>query len=168
MNGKHADAVTPFFGSQAAVALPFLGATPFSINDALKEFIDLTEQKRALAEQQRALQARLDSLTPNIIFDFCANDKQSENRNGYCVYLGRNVSIKAAGAGETADIVDVLRKARLGELIGLNWPRVRAWIKERMYCAATDTWEINLKKLPPSLRGVVEISEFYRLNCRKS
>ena len=134
---------------------------------AVAEFITLTEAKRKLDAEKRDVQKRLDELSPIIIDDFHAHGRQSESRNGFCVYLSRDISIKSK-TGDTADVVDKLRRARLGELIGLNHPKVRAWCKERLYNKNTDSWEIDESKLPPSLREVIQIEDFFRLNCRKA
>lgn len=141
--------------------------TDTDINSVISDYIALTESKRKLAEQQRDIQKKLDDIEPLILADFQGHGRQSENRNGYCLYLSRDISVKSA-TGETSDIVDKLRRARLGELIGLNWPKVKAWVKEKMHDEATDSWEVDLNKLPPSLREVVTVEEFYKLLCRKA
>lgn len=140
---------------------------PISVDDAINQFVELTRRKRQLAAEQRDIQQSLDDLSRRIIGDFTDRGRQSVKQNGATVYLQRDISVKSK-TGNTADVVDKLRRARLGELIGLNWPRVKSWVKERMHDDTTDTFELDPQKLPPSLREVVEVDEFYRLNCRNS
>lgn len=137
------------------------------VDACISDFIDLTARKRELEEDLRNVKAQLAAVEPVITEHFQRYDQQSVSRNGWTVYRSRDVSIKSA-TGETADVVSKLRKARLGELIGLNWPRIRSWVKEKMFDDASGTWEVDMAKLPPSLRGIVVIEEFYRLNCRKA
>ena len=133
----------------------------------IDRFISLTSRKRELNEQVNQIQKEIDELSSAITAEFRDNNKQAETRSGYTVYLSRDVSVKST-TGDTADVVDKLRKARLGELIGICHPRLKSFVKERMFNAATETWEIDMTKLPPSLRDVVAVEEYFRLNCRKA
>lgn len=133
----------------------------------IERYIALTQRKRELEADLRRTKEDLQPVESWLANDFMSRGVQSIKQNGYTVYLKRDLSVKSKG-GDTAAVVDKLRRARLGELIGINWPRIRAWVKERCYRADLDEWDTDITKLPPSLREVVEISEFTKVCCRKA
>lgn len=137
------------------------------INEKLNRFIELTERKRDYEAKVREMKEELEPLEMEISKYFDDNEQQAATIKGWTVYRKRDISIKSA-SGVSSDIVDKLRRARLGELIGVNWPGIKAWVKERMYNEQTDTWEIDLNKLPPTLREIVTVDEFYRINCKRA
>ena len=139
---------------------------PLAEDELLYKYITLTLKKRALQDEQNKLAKEIESLDRQITKNWNDSGTQSVKRNGYTVYMSRDVSAKARG-GDTGEVVDALRKARLGELIGLNHPRIKSWLKERLYNKHTDEWEVNTDKLPPSFNAVVEVSEFFKLGMRK-
>lgn len=133
----------------------------------IDRFLALTKRKRELDAELRKTKDELAPLESWLADDFASRGVQSIKINGYTVYLKRDLSVKSKG-GDTAAVVDKLRRARLGELIGISWPRLRAWVKERCYREDLDEWDTDINKLPPSLREVVEISEFTKVCCRKA
>lgn len=138
-----------------------------SPDDRVARFIQLTDQKKQIEATLAPVAEELDALKFIIADDFKSNGQQSVSRNGVTVYLSRDISIKSK-SGSTADIVEHLRKARLGDLIGVNWPGIKAWAKERMFDSASDTWELDTSKLPPSIAEIVDVSELASVRCRKA
>jgi hypothetical protein len=136
-------------------------------SDVLDEYLSARAVRDELKRNLKPVEDRVGELELAVIALFEERGDQSVKRRGHTVYLSRDISVKSV-AGDTAAIVDVLRKARLGELIGINHPKLKAFCKERMHDKTTDTWEVNVSKLPPSLQGVVEVTEFTKLGCRKS
>jgi hypothetical protein len=143
------------------------GVTDKDVQDMrLNEFIQLTATKRGMDAELKIVKDRLAELMPQIVDDFRTFGTTSLTREGVTVYLQRDMTVRSKG-GDTAIVVDKLRRARLGELIGINWPRIKAWCKERCWNKDLDEWVPDEKKLPPSLREVVELSEFTRVGVRK-
>ncbi len=136
-------------------------------DEKVARFVSLTETKRDLEAKLNPIEKEIKELKPQISEEFNAIGQKSVNRNGWVVYLSRQLSVRAVD-GDTDAVVDKLRRARLGELISISHPKLSAYVKEKMYNPSTDTWELDLGKLPPSLREVVEVSEYYNVNCKKS
>lgn len=130
-------------------------------------FIVLTDAKRKIESKLASIAEELDVLKGIIADDFISNGQQSVTRNGVTVYLSRDISIKSK-TGSTGDIVEHLRRARLGDLIGVNWPGIKAWAKERMYDSVSDTWEVRPDRLPPTIAEIVDIAELNSVRCRKA
>jgi len=143
-------------------------AEPDTTRDGrIEHYIALTVKKRKIEAELRAVKDDIAPLESWIADDFAQRRCQSINLDGHTVYLRRDLSVKSKG-GDTAAIVDKLRRARLGELIGVNWPRIKAWVKERCYREDIGEWQANTSKLPPSLRDVVDVEEYVRVCCKKS
>ena len=143
-------------------------AEPDNTRDGrIKHYIDLHVEKRRIEAELRKVKDDIAPLESWIADDFAERRCQSINLDGHTVYLRRDLSVKSCG-GDTAAIVDKLRRARLGELIGVNWPRIKAWVKERCYREDIGEWQADVSKLPPSLRDVVEVTELVRVSCKKS
>lgn len=144
---------------------------PLSDDALLDEYISLTAQKRALDDEKNKLNKRIDAIERTITAKWgdSGTTKVTREVDGvgkYTVYLSRGISAKAKD-GDTMAVVDALRRARFGELLGINHPKLKSWLKERLYNKHTDEWELNLDKLPPSFVEVMEVTEYFDLNCRK-
>lgn len=136
-------------------------------DERISRYVALTRAKRQIEAELRKVKDDIAPLEDAIATDFEERRCQSINLDGHTVYLRRDLSVRSKG-GDTAAIVDKLRRARLGELIGVNWSRIRAWVKERCYREDIGEWQADISKLPPSLRDVVEVTEFTRVCCKKS
>lgn len=135
-----------------------------TIDEKITEFVDLTNDKRELQSQLRALQRVIDDLSADIVQHFEENDRQSVKQNGATVYLSREMAVKVL---DSAGVVKALEDAGLGELVAPQSQRLKSWIKETLESETTGTWEIDKDKLPEGIRDMIEVDEFYRLNCRK-
>lgn len=137
----------------------------------LDEYISLVAEKRALDDEKNKINKKIESIEREITRKWEDSGTTKVTREvadvgKYTVFIKRNISAKAKD-GDTMTVVDKLRRARLGELLGVNHPKLRAFLKERLYNKHTDEWELNMDKLPPSLVEVLDVSEFFELSCRK-
>ena len=135
-------------------------------DEAVDEFIRLTAAKKEMEAALRPVNEQLAALNGMIVSAFRSNGTAKITRNGMTVYLNRDVSVKSIEGTDAT--VEALRKARLGELISVNHMRMKAWIKERLYNASTDTWEIDKRKLPPTLQPLIDLEEMVTARCRKA
>ena len=122
------------------------------------DFVELTRHKRELKSKIARIDKELAGVERELVKEFRESNKRSVNIDGHTIYLTRLISVKSIG-GDTAAIVDKLRRARFGEMIGVNWPRLFSYVKERMQDDTTGTWEVDKSKLPPSIRDVVDVGE---------
>ena len=136
------------------------------MKDAIDRFITLTERKKAIKNSLDEVNTELAGVEAEIAQTFRDNGTSKITRNGVTVHLIRHLSVRNTAG--TAATVAALRKARLGDLLMASSQRMKAWIKEKMENRRTGTWEVNLKKLPPSLRKVVSVEEYYKIGVRKS
>jgi predicted DCC family thiol-disulfide oxidoreductase YuxK len=136
------------------------------MKDPIDRLIVLTERKKAVKNSLDEVNAEIADVEAEIAARFRKDGTQSVNRNGTLVYMKRELTVRSTHGTDAT--VEALRKARLSDLISVQHQRLKAWVRERMYNARTDNWELNEKKLPPSLRAVIKCEEYHRIGVRKS
>ncbi len=140
---------------------------PITPSQRLERYAQLREQKRKREGDLKLINEELAELEQNILVHLRDQNLDSVRTSGYSFYRQRELTIKAVD-GDTGALADALRRARLVTLVGPNHQKLKAWTKERLYNPQTDTWEIDLRKLPPTVAERVELGEYERLGCRKA
>lgn len=137
----------------------------------LGTIIELTERKRDLDRDLRAVKAQLEPLHAEMLDEFARRGESSARHaeTGMLVYVGRRTWARAAG-GDKDTAYDALRAAGLEEYAdrGFNTHALSAYFRERLKARnetgdpVTDLSEL----LPPALQGVIELTEDQTINVR--
>jgi hypothetical protein len=135
--------------------------------EACNSFITSTTRKRELEQQLRACADELDEAGRIIREHFQETNRTQVKQDGHTIYMQRDLSI-ATLYGDSGQVVAAVKKAGLSELLGINHPKFKKWAKERMEDSTTGTWEINPKKLPPTIAAVVDMRERNSIRCSTS
>ena len=79
--------------------------------------------------------------------------------DGYTVFPSRQISVKVLDHDALLDRVpaELVRRT-------VHHQQLQGYLREVLTDDVADRWEAD--RLPDSLRGIVEVSEFSRLNCR--
>jgi len=133
----------------------------------INRFIELTQVQKDLEAQLSPVKDELGELRSDLAREFAGCGDTRITRNGYTLYVKRELSVKSAG-GDTAALCDALRRSRLSHLISPSMQSIKAWLKDRFHDPATDTWEVDMRKLPPSLQDKFEIGEYTQISARKA
>jgi hypothetical protein len=133
----------------------------------LDEYLDIRAQRDAAKLRLDEIEERKGEIESRITAMFRESGMQSVNRHGQTISIRRDLSV-ASKNGDTAAVVDKLRRARLGDLICVNWRALPSRCRQWFWRDDLQNWEIDMNKLPPSLRDVVQCEERYSVSCRKS
>lgn len=131
-----------------------------------KEFIRLTDEKKKLQAESKAIQKALDNCGERLMSSMQEQGMQSFNMDGHTIYLLRDVTTSAGG--NTEALVMGLRKARLGYMLQASPQKLKAWVKERMWRDDLQAWEVDKSKLPASIRALITVEERVSVCCKKA
>ena len=133
----------------------------------INRFIALTIEKKKLEALLAPIKKELAELSSDLVTEFQTQGDQRITRNGWTIYVKRDLAIRATN-GDLAGFCDALRRAHLHELIGPTMSKVKAWLKGRFQPEDSDTWEIDKRKIPPSLRDKIDVGEFTTVSAKKA
>jgi hypothetical protein len=150
----------------------------------LKRFADLTERKKAIEAEEKAIKAEMDALEPIIIGEMADAGLQNANINGRTYYISRRFFANPAEGYDKVSVSAALKSAGLGEYVTETYNSnslaayVRSVIKEAtpedLQAAGFDenagidvleTYELRML-LPKPLRDVLVIGDTYLLISR--
>lgn len=143
-------------------------ATQPSDIPALDQFIELTKVKRDLEKQLKDINGQLAKAEAEVICEWQENGTEQTRKNGMTVFIKRELSIKAKDGDTLAVVGQLIPDPNLRFLLGVNHMRLRSQLKEWCFNDEIGEIEPDINKLPEALRGVVEITEYSRLNARAS
>ena len=128
--------------------------------EELKRFIALEERRRQLETEIDTVKAEATQLEQLLLPEFERSGVEKVSMDGRTVYLERKLWAKAKD-GNKAAVCIALKRAHLGDFVEetFNTNSLSAYVRE------LDREE---KRLPPSLCGVLEISEVFKLRTRRS
>ncbi len=131
-----------------------------ALQDQIRQFHDLEEQKRDLDGKLKAVKERQDRLKAHLIEAFADNGIQSINVEGYTFYLHRQIWASASGPQAMA----ALKEVGLDDLVKetCHAGTLSAWVREQ------PVDDQNMPVLPPELQEQVRVSERFDIRSRKS
>ena len=128
--------------------------------DELKRFVALEERRRQLEAEVDTIKAEATELEQRLLPQFEQEGFEKISIDGRTVYVERKLWAKARD-GNKAAVCKALKRARLGDYVEetFNTNSLSAYVRE------LDREE---RRLPPSLREVLEVSEVFKLRTRRS
>lgn len=127
--------------------------------DNLRDWVRLTEQKREVEAELREINGQLSALETVLLDQFADGGMQSVTAHGYTVYLQRELSCGLAEAVDKETAIKALEDAGLGSCLMLSAGSLKSLVREHM--------EAGEDVLPAELKGLIKVSEFYRVRTRK-
>lgn len=122
--------------------------------EAVKQYIALTEQKRALAADLRNVQEQLDSLEPTILDEMTQQGVSRISADGHTAYMRCQTWARPI-PGHTIDAVHALEALGLTNCIATNAQSLSALFREKG------------DDLPEEFRNMFELTDRVSLNIRK-
>jgi len=128
--------------------------------EELKRFVALEERRRQLETEIDTVKAEAAELEQRLLPEFERGGLEKISIDGRTVYLERKLWAKAKD-GDKAVVCKALKRAHLGDFVEetFNTNSLSAYVRE------LDREE---RPLPPTLHGVLEISEVFKLRTRRS
>lgn len=126
---------------------------------AIKQFITLTEQKRALEQQLRETTNALAPLQHALREAFSEEGYQHVRLDGYTLYLHHQWWVRPR-EGDYESACRLLRRARLGKFVGPRFDtnQMSAWVRERLNSG---------ERLPQYVERALEVREEISVRARK-
>lgn len=138
----------------------------------LRRFADLTERKKAIEAEEKAIKAEMDALEPVIIEEMADAGMQNAKINGRTYYINRRLFANPAEGHDKISVSAALRDAGLGDYVSetYNSNSLAAYVRQLVKegdAESLSTEEMR-ELLPEPLRGVLTVGDTYLLASRGS
>ena len=138
----------------------------------LRRFAELTERKKAIEAEGKAIKAEMDALEPVIIEEMADTGLQNANINGRTYYINRRLFAGPAEGRTKYDVAEALKSAGLNEYVNetYNSNSLAAYVRQCVHEAegASLSTEEMRGLLPEPLRDVLKIGDVFVLASRAS
>ena len=126
-----------------------------------QEFVRLTREKRQTENVLKSINEALRQLEARIIADMEANEVDHIRVDGMSIYPKRDLAIKVkCNEDELCEAIPNLSRR------AVNRQSLKSAVRE-MLTDDTGRWEAIPERLPESMRHLLEIDEFVRINARE-
>ena len=125
------------------------------LSDLVKDYADLTEERRRLEGEVNQLRMTLANLEGRLVEEFAqAGIQNVKTSAGQTVYLNREIFAKLVGDPKKARTA--LRRAGLGDFIkeAVSAQTLRGWVREMD------------EAIPKGLQPYLEVTEIFRMRMR--
>ena len=128
--------------------------------DELKRFVALEERRRALEAEVDTIKAEASELEGRLLPQFEQSGLERVSIDGRTVYVERKLWAKPKD-GDKPAVCKALKRARLGDYVEetFNTNSLSAYVREL---------DREGRAMPPSLAGVLDVSEIFKLRTRRS
>jgi hypothetical protein len=136
-------------------------------------FRELDETKKALAEQQKTIQAELDATEKELVDLMILREMPNFSRSGKMYYIESKIVGSAAG-GKKDELYTALRENGYGDLIQETIPAqtLSAFVKEQIAITEQELEEngneVEGTPIPSWLGGLVNVFEQTKVRMRKA
>lgn len=152
----------------APLGLPGQEVDMSQVNYLMDEVLQLRDQKATLNADLKELNTTLTEKEARLCGLLQDGGIQSLNRNGWVLYLSRDMKVRASGGDREALVKTLMDNYDvMGHVLNFNSNSMKAYLKELMFNDHAGEWQVSPEKLPEDLRESVEFDEYYRLGVRR-
>ena len=135
------------------------------MSDLVADYINVKAEREAIEAVLRPVVERMHELEDALAADFTSKGKQSEKRNGTTVYLARKMNAKVQ---DRPKLVEAMRALGHDEMLTVNANSLGAFLRDLLHDDKVGEWVADDARLPAELRGTVTVTEYHKIQARKS
>jgi len=132
-------------------------------DEAIDAIVSDTARKREIDAELRNLNARIDASARLISGAWLLDGTQKITRNGATIFLSREMTVSTP---DTAAAVAAFMDAGMEWALAVGSGRLKSWLKEILYNAEIGEWTVDEDRIPPEIRGKIDVREYHRVNVR--